>query len=258
MKPFIFAIFLIAFIMPLGNQAVYSYGAVKIEQQTAYPPQYDPCPGSHIIDNNKCMECHIMSNGRFVLKETEPDTHIWYPNYKTKIIDGRGYYCVTGIDADGLIEALRFYERKKINHIVLELFSPGGSVMEAHRMVGYIEEWKSKGFIIETKLYGFAASAAFYLLCSGSIRGASPTAEGMWHEAWVREMFSVVTANIAEIKHDMMRHIQDTINQYIADHSKMTKEEIDCAVTGERMLWLNGRQLLAKGVVDYLIGSEGG
>jgi ATP-dependent protease ClpP protease subunit len=231
------------------------WGATKVTQEHNYPPQYNPCP-TGIIDNNKCLGCHAVREGRFIVKETKSDEGVYYPNVKTRIRHDKGYYLETAVDADSFVDALHYYEQKGITHVVLEMFSPGGSVMEAHRIVGYIEEWKAKGNILETRIYGFAASAAFYILCSGSegYRYASPTSEGMWHQAWILRTFQIVTANSADIQSDMMTHIQNTVNQYIADHTGMTKEEIDSSVDGEKMLWLNGVQMKEKKVVDHLIG----
>ena len=67
-------------------------------------------------------------------------------------------------------------------------------------------------------------------------------------------MFAVDTPSSAEVKSNMLRHIQDTGNIWISEHTNMSIDEIHDAVRGEKMLWLRGTQALEKGVVDHLIG----
>jgi len=238
--------------------------AKAAEKPKLYPEDYRPCP-TGIIDNDKCMECHAVRDGKFIVRETDPDKSRWYPNYKTQIITDanvqKGYFVIDGTisagTADCLRDALRFYESKGINHIIIELQTPGGSVMEAWRTIGYMEKYKLKGWIIEVRTFGLAASAGFVIAVSGSPghRYAAPSTEFMYHECWSLTMFAVDTPSSAEVKSNMLRHIQDTGNIWISEHTNMSIDEIHDAVRGEKMLWLRGTQALEKGVVDHLIGT---
>lgn len=230
----------------------------RLEESKQTPQTLIPCPETLIHDNKKCLECHGIRDGKFVVKETNPRDTRWYPNFATTIRNGVGYYTETSVNDGNFVDALRFFEDKGINHIVMELFTPGGSVMAAWRMVGYMQDRIDQGWTIETKVYGFCASAGFLLALSGSPGKRSGFAHGhfMWHEAWFMSGMQIETPSSTEVKRDMMRHIQDNANDWIASRTKLSPDEIHDAITGEKMFWMTGKTALEKGVIDHLIGED--
>lgn len=206
------------------------------------------CPRTGIVgDVLDCMKCHA-HNWR--LKEVNPHEIFSYPNDKTKIVDEIGYFTIT--DTIGLLEAnqfkesLEYFTRHKISHIVIELYSPGGSMFSGLRLVGLMERWQAihKSRIIETRCYGYAASAAFIIMTSGTegYRYVSPVCQLMWHELIEFKMFSIETPSDKEEAARILRHFQDTMNTYLAScTNKMTKEDIDEKVK-KKEFWMSGKQ----------------
>ena len=73
-------------------------------------------------------------------------------------------------------------------------------MMEAWKIISLMDIAKRDGRIVETNVYGFAASGGFLIFASGSkgYRIASPRALLMWHEVWSFKMFSVETPSDKE------------------------------------------------------------
>jgi ATP-dependent protease ClpP protease subunit len=210
-----------------------------------------------------CMECHVtMRDGdgyKFGLKEV-PKYAQYDPPLYTSIIDHDGepaaYFCMRDIDHMNVQKMFVWvFSHPEIKHVVMEIHSPGGSLFDSQRIVGYMDLAKSKGIIVETQCYGFGASAGFYVMVNGSkgYRSIIPSAFLMWHELRVGQLFKISTPSGTEDEAEDLRRLQNNINQKIASVSNMTLEEIDEWIH-KRDAWITGKDSIEKGFADKLIG----
>lgn len=217
------------------------------------------CPKTLISDNDKCMECHVMSGGKFVLKETKPDAHINYPfgteilNYGTE--EAVGFYFLNGTitlsEASLVRNYLNFLGKHGIKKAIIEIYSGGGSVFAGWRIKGYFDQWRASGGIVETQVMGVAGSAATIIFLAGNkgYRQINPQAELMFHELWTFKLFDFATPSDKEDEAKVLRHLQDTISAWIASRSKLSKEELDERIR-KKEFWINGEQALELGFAD--------
>jgi len=197
------------------------------------------CPKTKMQE--KCLFCHITPS--FELKEKAPDASLTYPNSSTKIIGKVGYYYLTDISSVEVRAFFDYISWHDINHVVIEIQSPGGSLFDAWRIVGLMDYWKSKGYVIETRVYGFAASAGFLIFANGSNghRFASSTCELMWHELTTFKLFDFAGPSDKEDEAKVLRHLQTTANEWLAARSKLTADEWDKRIR-KKEFWCNGKQ----------------
>jgi ATP-dependent Clp protease protease subunit len=227
------------------------------------------CPVTQFTDNGKCMDCHqmILENGKpkFGLKEIKLENMFSGKPYKLEILNQGAehvaYLNIGSIDTS-LSNALQetsayLYLHPEIRKLILEVHSGGGGVMSAWRAIGYIDEMRQRGILIETRCYGMAASAGVILLVSGDIghRYAHEHAEIMIHKLWTFSMFSVSTPDSAEDKAKTLKHFQANINSYIAGRTNFTADELSDK-TYHKDFWFSGKEALAFGVVDHLVGAK--
>jgi len=257
-KPTVVAIILII----LFAGSLLAYGgkeivlAVPKEKKKEEPIKW--CPTTLISDNDKCMTCHVVSGGKFVLKATRPDAHLDYPtdakilNYGTD--NEIGYYLMDSIIPSAIQTIFWFFEQYGINHVIIEIYSYGGGLFGAWRTKGLFDEWKAKGGILETRIYGGAMSAGFMLFCAGTkgYRFVQPQAELMWHELQAGQWPEVTSPSKEEHKAEIYRHLQDTANEWLATRGKMTKEELDEKVAWKEF-WFTGKEAVELGFADGFI-----
>ena len=126
--------------------------------------------------------------------------------------------------------------------------------MDAWRMVGTIDELRSRGIGVETRCYGFAASAGGILLVAGDIgkRYVSPHAEIMVHKVWTFSMFSVSDPDSSEDKANILKHFQSNINKFFEERTKLTNEQIN-SKTRHKQWWLTGEEAIELGIADHLV-----
>ena len=222
------------------------------------------CPTTKYTDNNKCSECHIMlmENGKakFGLKEIPLSSNHSAKPYSMDIIKEYGdlvaYVTVNGIDATVFRDVSQYlYLHPEFKKLVVEIHSPGGSVMVAWRIVGILDEIRAHGIVVETRCYGLAASAGSILLIAGDIghRFAAPHAEIMLHKVWQFSMFDISDPDSAEDKADVLKHFQANINKFFEERTKLDAETIN-AKSYHKMWWFTGREAVEHGVADGLIG----
>jgi len=222
-------------------------------------PEYKPfeCPKTHISDQDKCFQCHITPT--FAIREQDPHAFYNYPNLSTKILEDRqgkyGYYKLSDIADDQVKDMFDYMYRHKINRVVMEMHSPGGSLMNAWRIKGIMDEWRSRGVHIETRLYGMAASAGFLLFCAGTERVVNETAEGMWHELITGEFMAIKSPADKEDEALVLRHLQNTANDWIASRSKIKKDVLDEKIR-KKEFWVNGKEMIEMGFADKSIGTN--
>lgn len=219
-------------------------------QEKEDKPVVQQCPKTLMTES--CFSCHIIGN--FRVKETAPDAHLVYPNPYTKIIENKGYIFLTDIISSNVKESLNYFDIHDIKYVIMEIHSPGGSLLDAWRIIGLMRKYEKSGKIIETRCSGFAASAGFLVFCSGTkgYRFVNSQAELMWHELYTFSMFKIDTPSDSAETTRVLRHLQDTANNWLASVSKMTKEEIDEKVK-KKEFWINGDEAVKLGFADGLL-----
>jgi ATP-dependent Clp protease protease subunit len=270
-KPLLISLTLVLALMASSVWAIGDYGVyskeqvIKIVSEFLNQPEKEPvfrCPVSKISDQDQCFTCHTRPT--FKIKEANPDDLYEYPNMNTKIriVDGekRGFLFINDINAEIVKSALDYFEKHQINHITFEIHSPGGSLFDAWRIAGLMGEAEVKGKIIETQVFGFAASAGFLIAISGTKghRYASTNAELMWHELWTFTFFKLETPSSKEEEARVLRHLQDTGNNWLASRCNLSKEEIDKLVKNKEF-WMTGLEAKGHGFIDHILDApEGG
>jgi len=223
-----------------------AYGSDGMSQQIFI--QQSLCPKTLMKDS--CLTCH--SYPSFVLKEIGPNARYDYPVSGMKISNDAAYYVLGDINA-GEVQRVFDYVlwHPVVRKIIIEVHSPGGSLFDAYKIVGMMQHMMLIGYTIETRVYGFAASAGFLVASSGSKghRFVAPTAELMWHELMSFSLFSIDTPSDSEEKARVLRHLQDTANAWLARVSKMTLGEINDKIR-KREFWMNGCQAIEYGFAD--------
>ena len=266
MKKLLVVAISILFVMVGVSNAIHSsyMGEVEEVEEAPAPPEMYRCPVSQMSDNSKCMDCHkmVLENGKpkFGLKEISLEAAYEEKPFGLNIVysDGKlaGYYLLSDIRPTMLDQVKRYmFEHPEIGKLIIEVHSPGGSVMGAWRMVGMIEEMRTRGIKIETRCYGLAASAGGILLIAGDIgsRFVNPHSHIMIHKVWSFSMFSVADPDSSEDKTDMLKHFQKNINDFFAARTNITVEELN-SKTFHKMWWLTGREAVELGVADGMIG----
>ena len=232
------------------------------KEQAPKAPEPFLCPVSKISDNDKCMTCHQMvieqGKPKFGLKEILLESSYEAKPFALEIMQEGdaivGYYVLSGI-SPSVVEKINRYllENLEIKKLIIEIHSPGGSVMDAWRIIGLIEEMKARGIEIETRCNGVAASAGAILLVAGDKRLVSPHAEIMIHKVWQFSMFDIADPDSAEDKAEVLKHFQRNINEWFASRTKISVKELN-SNTFHKMWWLTGLEAVELGVATGLIG----
>jgi len=218
-----------------------------------------PCPGSTMVSD--CLTCHVLLGNKFVLKETAPDAHLVYPFEGMRMIieDGvpAGYYLLSGIDSNEIKQFFDYLDRHSIMKAIIEIHSPGGSLFDAERIVGLFRYWQSRGVKIETRLFGAAFSAGFYVFAAGDVRLVDEYSDMMWHELQSFEGFGfkISTPSDKEEAARVLRHLQDIRNIYLATRGKLTKKEIDAKIS-KREFWMSGKEAVEFGFATGFISGK--
>jgi ATP-dependent protease ClpP protease subunit len=237
------------------------------EEETPKPV----CPVTLMDDS--CMNCHAMrvdKNGKqfFGLKERGI-----IENYNGKPTAISDIYSYGSASAGGIIDGLAAYMivdgtnsskfrlvanylkwHPEITKLVVELHTPGGSIMDAWRSVGIIKEMQAYGVIVEMRVYGMSASAGAIIMVAGDIghRFVNPSCEIMIHKIWTFKMFSLSTPDSAEDEAEILRHFQRNINGFILSRSKMTKKQLDESIY-KKDFWMTGAEAVLLGLADGFI-----
>lgn len=251
---FLFSIIVAIIIVAIA--IMYGISYAEIGEPTKTPEQHKAfeCPKTHISDQNKCFTCHVTPS--FKIKETLPNAEFDYPNNRTSLEclpNGKiGHFYMDDIADEQFRQTLKYFYHHKVNRMIIEIHSPGGSLFDAWRIKGMTDEAIGNGIKIETRVYGFAASAGFLIFLTGQDRVVSENAELMWHELKVGKFLSFESPSDQEDESKIMRHLQDTCNKWIAGKSKMTKEELDSKIR-KKEFWINGKEALDMGFATKLI-----
>lgn len=250
--------------MPFENEE--KEDVLKVQLIPSHTEGLSPgvCPETNLTgDVHECTFCHAMnSDGKFVIKEFDLDSVLNYPNGRTKIrqVNGQkvGFFSYDSMvddeTCDLLEDSLFYFDRHKVDKIVINIFSGGGSIFAGWKTKALMDQFKAKGYIIETHVRGFAASAAFVIFANGSQghRVAAKHSELMWHELWTFKMLSLDTPSSSEEESRVLRHLQDNMRNFLASVSNMSKEELENSVKNGKELWITGKEAMEQGFVDKI------
>ena len=243
-------LFVLSIILVVMVGAVYAESGPLADGGVNAKPKIEKnnCPVTRMSRN--CTDCHTVPD--FKLKETPPDNKYVYPLNEIKIVGDRAYFIIDTVSSERVQTFFRYVLwHPEVKTVVLEIFSPGGAMFHGYKIVGMMQEMKSKGYIVETKCYGFGVSAGFLIFTSGTKghRFISRIAEGMWHELITFEMFKVSGPSDKEDEAIVLRHLQDGANAWLASVSNLTKEDLDAKIRKQEF-WMNGEQAIEYGFAD--------
>lgn len=220
------------------------------------------CPKT--LMTNKCLSCHLapdFSLRTLTLEEQYNNDGGTYPSNFRMIREGKkefGYF-LSHIISAAEYEAVFSWMSKRphINYLVIEIYSPGGSMFQAKRIITLMDEFKARGNIIETRVRAGAASAGFLVLLNGTkgFRYIHPQAEVMWHELRTMEGWFLKLVSPADKEEEarIMRHWQDTQDKWVSEKSKLSQAKVTELIRFKE-LWCNGREAVEKyGFADKLI-----
>jgi len=247
-------------ILAIPVYALDTTGYDTVTLSTTKEPPTPFCPVTKMSDNSKCMDCHAMLPGnKFGLKELKADAgYEDMPFGMSIVIRGEEkfpYYLIGGTNAPGLRKASEYmYRHPEFKKIIIELHTPGGSIMDAWRSIGIMSEMEAKGIIIETRVYGMSASAGVILMAGGTKghRFVSPYAEIMIHKVWTFSMFDLKNPDTAEDQANTLKHFQTNINNWLVSRSKLTKEKIEECIF-KKDFWMTGITAVELGLADGFI-----
>lgn len=195
-----------------------------------------------------CTQCHT-KNGK--LKEMEPfaDKDTPYGSEYKYDVDGTliGYYEISNISPDNIQNMLEYFDRdKNVNKIVFNVFSPGGSVFHAWKMINVIQRYYDR-FDIEMRCDSAAFSAGFLIFLAGEKRYVNPYASMMMHELKSFEFFTMKSPSQLTEEAKLFEKWQNMINEWIAERTHIEVETIK-EKTNFRDWWLTGREAVELGV----------
>ena len=253
------SIFILA--IPVYALDAEGYDTVTLSKSKEIPTPF--CPATKMSDNSKCMDCHVLVNkdgkATFSLKEIPIDAGYTLPLSVSivNIEDGKKalYFENNGTGAYKIREISEYmYNHPEFTRFIMEMHSGGGSVMDAWRCAGIIEEMRGRGIEIETRTYGMAASAGTILLVSGDIgrRFVNPYAEIMLHKLWTFKMFAIDDPDTSEDQADLMKHFQGNINNYILSRTNLEREVLEKNMF-KKDWWVTGKECVELGIADGFI-----
>lgn len=211
------------------------------------------CPFNTMTDQDTCMKCHktvkTQEGFKWGVKE---DSWLDLP-YGTKMVMRNGnptlHYLVETINAERFFKVYELCREHGIKYVEAEINSPGGSVVDAWRIVAMMQTYPE--IHTTTKCYGFAASAGFTLLVSGDERIVSKNAMLMAHELWTIKFLSIETPAGSQDEAEDLKKWQDNINAWLAERSNLTAEEIAEKIH-KRDWWMLGSEAVGMGFADKL------
>ncbi len=219
------------------------------------------CPKTKMVSS--CMSCHTTPNWK--IRESDHKEGLNLPFGLDLISRNNELIAYTLIEQVGSSSGERIknaYEwlelHPKYKYWLIELHSPGGSMMGMKRIKSYMDQFKASGGTIETQVSGFAASAAFDILINGTMgkRYVHPQAILMWHEvSMVKWGIFIESVSDLEDQAEIMRKFQEIENNWIASRSNVTKEELNNMIK-RKELWISGLEAVQDyGFADGFIGN---
>jgi ATP-dependent Clp protease, protease subunit len=149
-------------------------------------------------------------------------------------------------NGDQLVAQLLALDAESDEDITLYINSPGGIITGMFALYDTIQLLKSK---VDTRCVGLAASAAAFLLCTGTgTRSATENARIMIHQPLGGARG---TAKDIEIQAKNIVWMRERINEIMAER---TGKEVDqVAKDTDRDFWMTGAEAVEYGLIDTVI-----
>ena len=149
-----------------------------------------------------------------------------------------------------MFDALNYAKKEGIKIVRIHLLSPGGAVHVMWAMYDLINEFKSKGLIIECHGYGVVGSAAVPVFLAGDVRTLNKNGYIMIHPhtGVVNPMFQ---GNV----NSTFSEWTERYAQILVDRSNMTKKEALGFLTGNfrvKAEWINAERALKYGLITKI------
>lgn len=135
---------------------------------------------------------------------------------------------------------------KSKSPIKIYINSPGGECYSFFGLYDVMRKYIDEGYIIQTKVIGLAASAASFILLSGSkgYRSASPNSRIMIHQP---SGGTIGTVTDMKIHVEESNFIKEAINNIIKERTGN-----DLSDLMERDKWLSPKEALKLGIIDKI------
>jgi ATP-dependent protease ClpP protease subunit len=200
-----------------------------------------------------CMNCHTKSG---TLKEMEmfDDKEPPYGCQYKWDVDGTliGYMEISSISPYAVENMLEYFDQdKNVNKIVFNVFSPGGSVFHAWKMINIIQRYYDR-FEIEMRCDSAAFSAGFLIFLAGEKRYVSPYAALMMHELKSFAFFTIKSPSGLTEEAELFNKWQLVIDKWIAERTDIDLDTIE-ENTYKRDWWMDGREAVELGVAHGLL-----
>lgn len=204
------------------------------------------CPKTRMSNQNYCFTCHTTPN--FKVKQADPREGLQHPGWLI-LKDGKfeGYFLLKDMDSDRVDSFYEYLYLLGVKKATVEIFSPGGSMMQAWRIISIINQYNT--IETTTAVKGYAASAGFMIMVAGNKRLVAPNSLLMWHELVSFKLFDISSPSDKEEQARVLRFFQDNLNSWLASKSDLTKKEIDVLIR-KKEFWITGADAVRMGFAD--------
>ena len=172
----------------------------------------------------------------------------------TKLNKGTAYMSLTSVsgwDLENMWNDFRLLEDMGIKKIIIFMSNPGGAAFQGLGIHDELRIMQEKGFDVEIQARGLIASAAVPILAVGNRKLGSKNCVVMIHEASLFKwgQFSEKLSDLQE-QAKMIKLLNDKYASAIADHTKLTKEEVLELL--KKTTWYSAQEALELGFFDKL------
>ena len=185
-----------------------------------------------------------------------PQRGVWVPlpahvTFENKTIT----IALKWVDYSDLIETFNQFRQLSYDKVVIDLFSFGGSVFDALAMVALFEDLEREGKIVEIHAKGIVASAGVIIMMCGTNghRFIDRNAFVMFHEIQSFKFMSFESVSDQEEQAVINRKIQDKINSYITQKTKITSQQLSDRIKKHEM-WADADESVKLGFADKVTG----
>lgn len=139
---------------------------------------------------------------------------------------------------------------KEVKRCIIDIHSPGGSLVALFQILGLMDELRSHGKVVETRCTGIAASAAMAILLYGDHSYVTPYSELMWHSPWTDKPLTPETTK-------RLAHFKKTLDTLLDRKCcSMTMGDIEERTKNKAEWWLTGEEAVELGIVDNYINKR--
>lgn len=187
----------------------------------------------------------------------EPDVELdidFDPNTKHKVGRVRFDVPVTAASADELIAWIVAAKPAKLDAVVIDMNTPGGSVTAGQRLAKVIEESPVPIYCVAD---GMAASMGMYLLQSCHVRLMTKRTVLMAHGPSVGGFMAGKEQDFKNIA-QMLKATEEALASHICKNIKLPEAECRAKFSGNNEWWLGAKEAKTVGAVDEVVADVQG